>query len=120
DNLSLLSQHLLDLLAVVDVSSGSVPLDDAPCVVTCWHGASKKPAILPVMAAVADFDFIGRARRERPAPLRHTALVIIGMKHQLGPVAGELLRRHTAIIEPLLTDEGHRAIRSCGPDERGH
>src|SRR5688572_6637933 len=99
DNLSLLSQCLLGLFVVVDVRRGSVPANNASAIVPCGYGAGKKPAVLPVMPSVSDFDLVGGPVRERLGPLRHTALVIIRVEHQLRPVAGELLLCHAAIRE---------------------
>src|SRR5581483_10137446 len=93
DDLGLLPQRLLGLLAVVDVSSSPVPSDNMPSLIPRGCRAGEKPAVLAVVAAVTDFNLVVCALHQRLGPLRHAALVVIGVNDQSRPIARELFGR---------------------------
>src|SRR5581483_394538 len=66
--------------------------------------AGEKPAVLAVVAAVTDFNLVVCALHQRLGPLRHAALVVIGVNDQSRPIARELFGRQAAIREPLIGD----------------
>ena len=53
------SQSLFHPLAIVDVSTCAVPLDDVCCLVMQRHVADQQPAVLPVRPANARLEFHG-------------------------------------------------------------
>ncbi len=109
----------LPLLAIVDVRGGSVPGGDAAFGIANRCGARQEPAVLAVVAPIADLDLVLRALAQGACPLRDAALTVVRMEHQLRPLSGILLRGDAAVLEPAIVGEGDRAVRVGGPDHVG-
>src|SRR5882762_10077346 len=114
------AQRLRSTLALLDVDSGSVPLNDVAEVIAQGHGAGQPPAIIAVRPAEAHFTLAGLASGEGAAPLFDVTREIIGMNYG-GPIPAErVLHAEAGSFEPTAIDEIHGAVGAGAPDMRGN
>src|SRR6185295_10731752 len=111
--------RLLGPLAVIDVGAGTEPLDYRPGVVAQRCCTCYKPAIHPVVAAMAYFNLVIGTLFQGARPFFHAALVIVGVQDKLGPGPSILLGSQPTILEPALIRISDGAVGCRGPDNRG-
>src|SRR6267378_6817793 len=114
------AQRLRSTLALLDVDSGSVPLNDVAEVIAQGHGAGQPPAIIAVRPAQAHFTLAGLASGEGAAPLFDVTREIIGMNYG-GPIpAQRMLHGEAGSFEPTSIDEIDGAVGAGAPDMGGN
>ena len=91
------ANRLFEHLAVMDVGTSPIPLEDAPFRISKRNGAGAEPAVLPVGAAQTVFRFIISPRTARMQPVRQASLLVVGMQ----------------IFQPAESDRGTRRQRRC-------
>ena len=101
----------------MDVGACPEPSCDGSFGIPNRNGPGKEPAILTVIATDAGLNFEVASAPQRGGPCLHAAGLIIGMEHQFGPAAGILFRCDATEAEPLIVDEGNRAVGSRDPDD---
>ncbi len=114
-----LPQRLLSLLAVLDIGTRSVPLDNISLLIAQRHGTDQKPAIFPVSAAQTHF-ILGRFPGcHVRSPHFHDPRNIFGM-NWASWFFYKLFQRKSAIVRPTLIEEINHAVRPNTPGHGGN
>ena len=117
-----IDQHLPPLfgaLAVLDIGTRSVPLNDLPLLVAQRRRANEKPPILPVRPPQAHFILKWFPGGNVSAPFFRGAWEVFRMNWTRG-LFQFLLQRKTCVVQPTLIDEINHAVRPETPGHRGN
>src|SRR6266480_4872215 len=109
---------LQSALAVLDIDSRSVPLDDISLLIAQRHGADQDPAIYPVGAPQTQFILALFPDSHVRTPLFHDPWGIFWMNcaHR---ICKSLLQRQARVFKPTLIGEIKSAVRQQSPDHHG-
>ena len=116
EEICLLPQGFFGPLAIIDVSTRAIPLDDLSPFVVERYVADQQPPILPVRPAHAGFTFHRLARRHGGAPFVHEPGKVVGVNCRLPAPTQSLLQREPAEFKPTPIDEIEGAVRPSAPD----
>ncbi len=107
------------MLAVLDVNTRSIPLDNLSVFVTYGDFVVQHPAIFAVGTADTSFVKEGFSAGQGRAPHFDDSFDIIGMDRR-GPLpALQIFERLPDVLEPALIEKIEVAVRQTGVDEGG-
>src|SRR2546428_12583192 len=99
-----LDQPARERLALGDVGTRSVPLDDISLLIAQRRGADQEPAIFPVGAAQTNVILALFPDSHVPAPLFHDTWEVFWMNYAIW-ICKCLLHREARVFQPALIDE---------------
>src|SRR5262249_19638028 len=99
------TQGFLSPLAILDVHTSSVPLEDVARFIPQRIATNQEPSICSVESANASFRVNRPARSQTQLPLLNKFLAVVGMNRFRPPPALRLFRSHAGVIQPYLVEE---------------
>src|SRR5262245_16127034 len=113
------SQSLLCLPAVVNVSGDAEPSGAAVLGMEGRRGANQEPTVLAVAPPDAEFDLEFPSQFAGVSPFRDEPFEVVRMNHVSRPIV-ILFGRDAAIVQPLLVVKDDGSVGCGHPDDRGN
>ncbi len=93
-------QLLFRLLALLNVETRSIPLDDVAVRIAKWHFPVEHPAVFSIRAADSSFVFEDFSSREAGSPLGHNPLNVLRVNHSCPIPASHFVQSDAQVFEP--------------------
>src|SRR4029077_16116845 len=111
-------QLLFRLLALLNVETRPIPLDDVAVRIAKWHFPVEHPAVISICAADASFVFENFSSREAGSPLGHNPLNVLRVNESRPVPAGHFVESDAEVFQPRFIEVIEVTVGPGGVNQR--